>query len=93
MWRVLFPFVSPCCVCECFRVFIVLLAFVAVLSMCLLYVSLGLMFMESEELFICSACCVLYYVFSGVKRVHVVLSGLRMRWFVCVHVCITCMYD
>ena len=28
---------------------------------------------------ICSSSCVLYYAGSGVKRVHVVLSGLRMR--------------
>ena len=27
------------------------------------------------------------------KRVHVVLSGVRMRLFVYVHVCISCMYD
>ena len=30
---------------------------------------------------------------AGVKRVHVVLSGLRMRIFVCVYVCISCRYD
>ena len=28
---------------------------------------------------ICSSSCVLYYAGSGVKRVHVVLSGFRMR--------------
>ena len=28
---------------------------------------------------ICSSSCVLYSAGSGVKRVHVVLSGLRMR--------------
>ena len=33
----------------------------------------------------------LYSAGSGVKRVHVVLSGLRMRLFV--HVCISCRYD
>ena len=27
------------------------------------------------------------------KRVHVVLSGLRMRLFVWVHVCISCRYE
>ena len=27
------------------------------------------------------------------KRVHVVLSGLSMRLFICVHVCISCRYD
>ena len=30
---------------------------------------------------------------SGVKRVHVVLSALRMRLFVCVYVCISCRCD
>ena len=67
---------------------IVLRAFVVVISMCLLYVSLesrvspsifGLMFMGSVILSICSSSCVLYSARSGVKRVHVVLSGLRMR--------------
>ena len=59
--------------------------------MCLLYVSLksivgpsifGLMFMGSVRLSICSSSCVLYSAGSGVKRVHVVLSGMRMRLFV-----------
>ena len=31
---------------------------------------------------ICSSSCVLYYAGSGMKRVHVVLSGLRMRLYV-----------
>ena len=70
---------------------IVLRAFVVVISMCLLYVSLGsrvspsilgLMFMGSVMLSICSSSCVLYHAGSGVKRVHVVFSGLRMRLFV-----------
>ena len=70
---------------------IVLRAFVVVISMCLLYVSLGsrvspsifgLMFMWNVMLSICSSSCVLYSAGSGVKRVHVVLSGLRMRLFV-----------
>ena len=70
--------------------------------MCLLYVSLGsrvspnsfgLMVMGSVVLSICSACCVLYSAGSGVKSVHDDLSGLRMRLFVCVHVCISCRYD
>ena len=70
--------------------------------MCLLYVSLGwrvsprivgLMFMGNAMLSICSSSCVLYSAGSGVKRVHAVLSGLRMRLFVCVHVCISCRYD
>ena len=55
------------------------------ISMCLLYVSLGsrvshsilgLMFMGSVMLSICSSGCVVYSAGSGVKRVHVVLSGL-----------------
>ena len=70
--------------------------------MCLVYVSLGsrvspsifgLIFMGSVKLSICSSSCVLYSAGSGVKRVHVVLSGLRMRLFVRVHVCISCRYD
>ena len=48
--------------------------------------------MGSMILSICSASCVLYSTWSGVKRVHV-LSGLRMRLFVCVYVCISCRYD
>ena len=81
---------------------IVLRAFVIVIYMCLLYVSLGsrvspsilgLMFMGSVMLSMCSSSCVLYSVGSGVKRVYVVLSELRMRLFDCVHVCISCRYD
>ena len=81
---------------------IVLRAFVVVISMCLLYMSLGsrvspsifgLMFMGSVILSICSSRCVLFSGGSGVKRVHVVLSGLRTRLFVWVHVCISCRYD
>ena len=54
---------------------------------------LGLMFMWSVMLSICSSSCLLYSAGSGVKRVHVVLSELNMRLFVCVHVCISCRYD
>ena len=36
---------------------------------------------------------VLYSTGCSVKRLHVVFAGLRMRWFVCVHVCISCRYD
>ena len=64
---------------------IVLRAFVVVISMCLLYVSLGSRVSPSVfglMLSICSLSCVLYSAGSGVKRVHVVLSGLRMRLFV-----------
>ena len=59
---------------------IVLCVFVVVISMCLLYMSLGsrvsssifgLMFMESVMLSICSSCCVLYTAGSAMKRVHV----------------------
>ena len=81
---------------------IVLRALVVVISMCLLYVSLrsrvspsifGWMFMWSVMLSICSSSCVLNSTGSGVKRVHVVPSGLRMRLFVRVHICISCRYD
>ena len=81
---------------------IVLRAFVVVIYMCLLYVSLGsrvspsifgLMFMGSVMLSICRSSWVLYSAGYGMKRVHVVLSGLRMRLFVRVHVCISCRYD
>ena len=44
-------------------------------------------------LFICSPSCVLCFAGSVVKRVLVVLSRLRMRLYVCVHVCISCRYD
>ena len=79
---------------------IVLRALVIVIFMCLLYVSLGsrvspsifgLMFMGSVMLSICSSSCVLYSAGSDVKRMHVVLSGMRL--FVRVHVCISCRYD
>ena len=62
-----------------------------VIYMCLLYVSLGsrigpsiygLIFMGNVMLSICSSSCVLYSAGSGVKRVHVAFSGLRMRLFV-----------
>ena len=42
----------------------------------------GLMFMGSVMLSICSPSCVVYSAGSGVKRVHVVLSWLRLRMFV-----------
>ena len=70
---------------------IVLHAFLVVIYMCLVYVSLwsrvspsifGLIFMGSVTLSICSSSCVLYSAGSGVKRVHVVLYGLKMRLFV-----------
>ena len=49
----------------------------------------GLIFMESVVLSICSASCVLYSAWSGVKKVYVVLCGLIMRLFVYVHVGMT----
>ena len=42
---------------------------------------LGLMFMGSVMWSISSSSCMLYSDGSGVKGVHVVLSGLRMRLF------------
>ena len=57
------------------------------------YNSFGVMFMGSVVLFSCSASCALYSAGSGVNKVHVVLCGLRMRLFVCVHAFISCMYD
>ena len=65
-------------------------SFVVVISMCWLYVSLGsrispsilgLMFMGSLMLSICSSSGVLYSSGSGVKIVHVVLSVLSMYVF------------
>ena len=81
---------------------IVVRALVNVIYMCLVYVSLGsrvsssifwLMFMGSVMLSICSSSCVLYSGGSGGKRVHVILSELRMGLFVRVYVCISCRYD
>ena len=69
----------------------VLRAFLVVIYMYLLYVILGSrvipiifgwMFMGNVMLSICSSSCVLYSAGSGVKRMHDVLSGLRMRLFV-----------
>ena len=78
-------------------IWIVLRALVMVIYMCLgsrvspsIFV---LMFMGSVMLSICSSSCMLYSDWSGVKRVHVVSSGLRMSLFVRVHVCISCRYD
>ena len=103
MLRGSFPFVFAMLLMSVLSICIVLRAFVVVISMCLLYVSLGLsvspnifglMFMGSVMLYICSSSsCGQYSDGSGVKRVHGVLSGLRMRFFVCVHVCIFCRYD
>ena len=40
------------------------------------------MFMGSGILDICSTSCVLYSAGSGAKKLHVILSGLKMRLFV-----------
>ena len=59
---------------------IALRAFVVVISMCLLYTSLGsrvsssifgLMFTGSVMLYLCWSSCVMYSAGSGVKKVHV----------------------
>ena len=75
----------------------VLNAFVVVIFMCAgSRVSpniFGLMFMGNVMLSNYSSSCVLYSTGSDVKSVPVVLSGLRMRLFVSVHVCISCRYD
>ena len=108
MFRASFPFVPPhvvdvsaLSICIVLRAFVIVFFYVLCFSMCLLHVSLGsrvspnilgLMVMGSV-VSICSASCVLHSDVYGVKRVHVVLSGLRMRLFVCVHVCVFCMYD
>ena len=96
MLLVSFPFVSPHVVdVSALSICIVLRPFVVVIYMCLLHASLGsivspsifgLLFMGSVMLSICSARCVLYSTGSGVKRVHVDLSGLRMRLFVSMYV-------
>ena len=75
-------------------IYSVLDALNAVLSMCLLYVSLGsrvrpsifgFVSMSSVLLLNCRFSLVLYSAGSDVKRVHVVFFVLRMRLFDCVH--------
>ena len=74
--------------------------FVVVISICLVYVSLGskvspsifgLIFTGSVMLFIRNSSCVLYSSGSGVKRVHVVLSGLKNE-VVCLSLCMHFIY-
>ena len=74
----------------------------AVLSMCLLYVSLGsrvrpsifgFLIMSSVLLLICRFSLVLYSEGSSVKRVHVVFSVLIMKLFACVHTWMLFKYD
>ena len=80
---------------------IVLRAFVVVFYLCLLYVSLGSrvspnivgLIFRGSVLSSANASCVLYFAGSCVKRVHDVLSGLRLNLFVFVYVCISSRYD
>ena len=100
---IIVSFCSPHVVDVCaLSICIVPRAFVVVIYMCLLYVSLGsrvspsifgLMSMGSVTLSICNSSCVLYSAGSGVKRVHAVLCWLGMRPFVRVRICISCRYD
>ena len=80
---------------------IVFVAFVFVFCMCVEYVSfgssvrpsiLGLVFVGSVSLFICSVKVVLYCAGSGVKSVVVVLDVFSVSWFCCVQSCICCRY-
>ena len=49
-----------------------------------------LLMLMGSVVFSCSANSVLCSAGSGEKRGHAVSSGLRMRSFVCDHVCISC---
>ena len=51
---------------------------------------LGFFTVGMTTLSMLSVSCVLYSAESGVKRVLVVLSGLRWSWFCCVHEAISC---
>ena len=53
---------------------------------------LGFFTVGMTTLSMLSVSCVLYSAGSGVKRVLVVLSGLRWSWFCCVHSAISCKY-
>ena len=53
---------------------------------------LGFFTVDMTTLSMLSVSCVLYSAGSGVKRVLVVLSGLRWSWFCCVHEAISCKY-
>ena len=53
---------------------------------------LGFFTVGMTTLSMLSVSCVLYSAGSGVKRVLVVLSGLRWSWFFCVHEAISCKY-
>ena len=52
---------------------------------------LGFFTVGMTTLSMLSVSCVLYSAGSGVKRVLVVLSGLRWSWFCCVHEAIASM--
>ena len=84
-----------------FRSLSVFLALSDVLRICELQVSfgsnvrpsiLGFFTVGMTTLSMLSVSCVLYSAGSGVKRVLVVLSGLRWSWFCCVHEAISCKY-
>ena len=53
---------------------------------------LGFFTVGMTTLSMLSVSCVLYSAGSGVKRVLVVLSGLRWSCFFCVHEAISCKY-
>ena len=53
---------------------------------------LGFFTVGMTTLSMLSVRCVLYSAGSGVKRVLVVLSGLRWSWVFCVHEAISCKY-
>ena len=53
---------------------------------------LGFFTVGMTTLSMLSVSCVLYFAGSGVKRVLVVLSGLRWSWVFCVHEAISCKY-
>ena len=54
---------------------------------------LGFFTVGMTTLSMLSVSCVLYSAGSGVKRVLVVLSGLRWSWVFCVHEAISCKYS
>ena len=53
---------------------------------------LGFITVGMTTLSMLSVSCALYSAGSVVKRVLVVLSGMRWRWFFCVHEAISCKY-
>ena len=85
MLRGSFPFVSLILLIECFQFLYCLACFCCYDFYVFVVWEFGV---ESQSqyfglmLSICSSSCVLYSAESDVKRVHIVLSGLRMRLFV-----------